>query len=130
MATTPLRERVHEAVPRRRSQWAGLAVLIVAFLFYMLPIYVMLVSGRKRAQDVSLARMWALPVTWSAGGFEEAWGRLSPNMMNSIKMVVPATVLASVIGAVNCYLFSKWRFRGSEVLFTLLESHPTPQSSG
>lgn len=113
-------ERARESVPRTHAQWLGLAVLTAALVFYMAPIYVMLISGLKSATDVSLIRMWALPETWSAGGFGEAWERLSPNMMNSVFMVVPATILASIIGAMNGYLFSKWRFRGSEVLFTLL----------
>jgi glucose/mannose transport system permease protein len=39
-------------------------------------------------------------------------------MVNSLAMVVPATILSSLIGAINGYLFAKWKFRGSDVLFT------------
>ena len=95
-------------------------VLALALVFYMLPVYVMVVNGIKAAQDVSLATMWRLPTQFALGGFAEAWARLSPNLRNSLLMVVPATILSALIGSLNGYLFSKWRFRGSEVLFAVL----------
>ncbi len=65
--------------------------------------------------------MWLPPAQLSTdNGFVGAWERLSPNMMNSLLMVIPATILSSLIGAINGYLFAKWKFRGSDVLFTLL----------
>jgi glucose/mannose transport system permease protein len=35
-------------------------------------------------------------------------------------MVVPAVLISTLIGALNGYVLSLWRFRGSEILFTLL----------
>jgi glucose/mannose transport system permease protein len=65
--------------------------------------------------------MWVPPLKFAGlGGFAGAWERLSPNMLNSLLMVIPATILSSIIGAMNGYLFAKWKFRGSDVLFTLL----------
>lgn len=95
-------------------------VLLLALIFYALPIYVMVINGIKAAQDVSLATMWRLPSQFTLGGFAEAWTRLSPNLRNSLVMVVPATILSALIGSLNGYLFSKWRFRGSEVIFAVL----------
>ncbi len=95
-------------------------VLALALIFYALPIYVMVINGIKAAQDVSLATMWRLPSQFTLGGFAEAWTRLSPNLRNSLVMVVPATILSALIGSLNGYLFSKWRFRGSEVIFAVL----------
>jgi glucose/mannose transport system permease protein len=95
-------------------------VLIAALVFYGLPIYVMVINGLKGAQDVSLSTMWNRPSAWGPGGFAEAWARLAPNMRNSLVMVIPAAVLSSLIGSLNGYVFSKWTFRGSEVLFALL----------
>jgi glucose/mannose transport system permease protein len=95
-------------------------LLLVALVLFLLPVYVMVVNGLKEAQRVSLSTMWQLPETLSAGGFAEAWARLRPNMMNSFAIVIPATIISSIVGSLNGYLFSKWRFRGSNVLFTLL----------
>ncbi|MGC4107606.1 MAG: carbohydrate ABC transporter permease [Thermomicrobiales bacterium] len=96
------------------------AVLAFAILFYLMPMYVMVVSGLKDAADVSIDQMWNLPTSLTAGGFAEAWRQLSPNMGQSVLLVLPATILSSLLGAINGYLFSKWRFRGSEIVFALV----------
>ncbi len=107
-------------LPKKLGRWFVWLVLIVAVLFFLLPVYVMVVNGLKDAQNVSLSTMWNLPENISGGGFLEAWQRLWPNMKNSLLMVIPATVISSFIGAINGYLLSKWKFRGSDVLFTLM----------
>lgn len=112
--------------PRRRRQrrWGTYAVWLVMFLMaivFLMPVYVMVANGLKDAQSVSLQRMWLPPAQLSTdNGFAGAWQRLSPNMMNSLLMVIPATILSSFIVAINGYLFAKWKFRGSDVIFTLL----------
>ena len=108
---------------RRRSRLAEatiLFVLLLATACFLMPVYVMVVNGLKEATNVSLSTMWRLPDHISGGGFREAWDRLRPNLGNSLQMVIPATVISSLIGSVNGYLFSKWKFRGSDVLFTLV----------
>ncbi len=102
---------------RRGILWFTLGF---ALILYALPVYVMIINGFKDASSVSLATMWQLPGRASLGGFAEAWAMLSPNLRNSLVMVIPAALLSSIIGALNGYVFSKWRFRGSEVLFALL----------
>jgi glucose/mannose transport system permease protein len=97
-----------------------MAALIGALLFYLMPMYVMVINGLKEAQGVSLSTMWSLPTTLSGGGFGEAWSRLRANMYNSLIMVIPATIISSLFGSLNGYVFSKWKFRGSDVLFTLM----------
>lgn len=107
-------------LPKKLGRWFVWLVLIVAALFFLLPLYVMVVNGLKDAQNVSLSTMWNLPENISGGGFLEAWQRLWPNMKNSLLMVIPATIISSFIGAINGYLLSKWKFRGSDILFTLM----------
>jgi glucose/mannose transport system permease protein len=108
------------ALPKKPGEWAIWFILLAMFFFYLMPVYVMVVNGLKEAQGVSLSTMWNLPASFNGGGFAEAWGRLRPNMVNSLLMVLPATVISSMIGAVNGYLLAKWKFRGSDVLFTLM----------
>lgn len=98
----------------------SMVVLIIAMLFFLMPVYVMVVNGLKEATNVSLSTMWELPTTISGGGFLEAWSRLAPNMLNSFVMVIPATAISALIGALNGYLLSKWKFRGSDILFILM----------
>jgi len=110
----------HSLLPQRPLQWFVLAMLILAFFYYLMPIYVMVVTGLKDARNVSLVTMWQPPTALTGGGFVEAWQRLRLNMGNSLMMVIPATVFSAIIGAINGYLFSKWKFKGSDLLFTLL----------
>ena len=92
-------------LPQSGGQWLILVVLTVALLAYAMPVYVMVVTGLKSAQAASLATMWQLPTALTSGGFQEAWKRLSPNMLNSLEMVISATLLSSLLGSVNGYLF-------------------------
>ena len=80
-------------------------ILGFALILYALPVYVMIVNGFKDASSVSLATMWLLPGRASLGGFTEAWAMLSPNLRNSLIMVIPAALLSSIIGALNGYVF-------------------------
>lgn len=80
----------------------------------------MIVTGLKEATSVCLSTMWNLPTQLSGGGFTEAFQRLQPNIVNSLMIAIPATILSACWGAINGYLFSKWKFRGSNILFALL----------
>jgi glucose/mannose transport system permease protein len=109
--------------PRKKSRvgrYIIFALLIAASLFYLMPVYVMIVNGLKDKSYMTLADMWKLPLYLDGGGFPMAWERLSPNLWASLRMVIPATIGSSLIGAVNGYLLSKWKFRGSDVIFTLI----------
>ena len=107
-------------LPKNSGRWMVWLILIAAMIFFLLPIYVMIANGLKDAQNVSLSTMWNPPFDISGGGFIEAWQKLWPNMRNSLMMVIPATIISSFIGAINGYLLSKWKFPGSEVIFTIM----------
>ena len=111
---------LRQSLPRSIWDWLILIFLLSVAAFFLMPIYVMVVTGLKQAQNVSLSTMWQLPAQISGGGFAEAWRRLVPNLGNSLQMTIPATVISSIIGAINGYIFSKWRFRGANTLFALL----------
>lgn len=106
--------------PRSPGGWLTLGILIIGLIFFLLPIYVLVITGLKDSQNVSISKMWDLPTTLTGGGFVEAWNRLNPSMGNSLIMAIPATVISSFWGAVNGYLFSKWKFRGSDLFFALM----------
>lgn len=91
--------------------------LLAAASFYLLPIYALLVTGFKSFQEVNLATMWDLPSGLHLDNFREALVKLDPNLLNSLAPGVTATILSSVLGSVNGYVLSKWRFRGSDLLF-------------
>jgi glucose/mannose transport system permease protein len=109
-----------QSLPRTIWDWLILIFLLLCTIFFLMPIYVMVVTGFKQSQDVSLSTMWHLPAQVSGGGFLEAWRRLYPNLGNSLQLTIPATIFSSILGAVNGYIFAKWKFRGANALFALL----------
>jgi glucose/mannose transport system permease protein len=104
-------------MPRSIADWAILGALCSFFLVFLMPLYLMVVTGLKDATNVSLSSMWNLPAYLSGGGFSEAWRRLYPSMVNSLFMTIPATIISAILGAVNGYVFSKCKFKGSNLLF-------------
>ncbi|MFG6117935.1 MULTISPECIES: carbohydrate ABC transporter permease [Thalassobacillus] len=95
-------------------------ILIALTLFYLMPVYVMLVTSFKPLQEVTLADMWKLPTTIDFSSYVTAFTRLAPNLMNSFYLVIPATILSALFGSLNGYVLSKWKFKGSDVLFTAI----------
>jgi glucose/mannose transport system permease protein len=109
-----------EALPRSIWDWLILIFLLLCAAFFLMPMYVMVVTGLKQSQNVSLSTMWHLPTQISGGGFGEAWNKLSPSLWNSFQLTIPATILSSILGSINGYIFSKWKFPGANYLFALL----------
>jgi glucose/mannose transport system permease protein len=116
---------------RRLPTWGHVtiyAILIAAALLYLLPVYLLIITGMKSFQEVSLARMWDLPSGLHFDSYIKAWAGkpsegisgLATNFMNSVYLTIPATLISAMLGSVNGYVLSKWKFRGSDVLFPLL----------
>lgn len=112
--------------PGRVAIYALLAVLAA---YYLLPLYVVLTTSFKPMDEVRAGNLLALPQSWTVEPWLKAWHSactgvdcrgLQPYFWNSVKMAVPAVLISTLIGALNGYVLSMWRFRGSEVLFTLL----------
>ena len=104
------------------------ALLLFAF-YYLLPLYVMLVNSFKPLDEIRQGGMLNLPQQWTIEPWLSAWSTaqigvqptgLRPFFINSILMVVPAVAISTVLGALNGYVLTKWRFRGSNVFFGLL----------
>lgn len=96
------------------------AVAIGVALFYLMPVYVMLITGLKSFAEVDLQRMWALPAGIHFQNFASAYEKLAPHLWNSFRLVIPAAVISSIIGSLNGYVFAKWKFRYSDIIFALL----------
>jgi glucose/mannose transport system permease protein len=108
---------------------ALLAMLLLFAAFFLTPLYVMLSTSLKSMDEVRTGTLLSLPATPNLQAWAKAWsqactgtdcGGLQPFFMNSVWMVLPAVGVSTLIGAVNGYVLSKWRFRGSEFMFALL----------
>jgi glucose/mannose transport system permease protein len=112
-----LRQRLTRA---STLDFVGLAALTAGALLFLMPIYVILMAGLKSGAQADAAHMWELPKSLNVEGLRTAWAALGPNFRNSIAIVVPATVITSLIGALVGYVFAKLPFRGSNVTFGAL----------
>lgn len=101
-------------------RWGIHALLIFFAIVFLIPVYMVLVTSFKSFDQVSLTSMWDLPSEVTLDGFKEAFEKLSPNLRNSFALVVPATLISAMIGSINGYALSKWKFRGSRILFPLM----------
>ena len=117
------------ARPKARFNWWRPVLYAIAILFtvyYLLPIFLLILTGLKSYQEVNLYQMWSLPRTLSIQSFQDAWNGsvavqgLSQNFLNSVYMAIPATILSSLLGALNGYVLSKWKFRGANIIFPLM----------
>ena len=95
------------------------ATLIILALAYLMPAYMAVITSLKMPADINLATSWEPPprVNWSS--FSEAVKLLKPYLINSVILTICATILSTVLGSLNGYVFSKWSFKGSEIVFTL-----------
>jgi len=105
---------------RSRARYWSYIPLVVLSIFYLIPIFIMVVTGFKAGDEISLKTMWDLPKTLSLDNYLKAFAQLSPNLSNSLKVVIPAAILSSILGSMNGYVLSKWKFRGADLIFTLI----------
>jgi glucose/mannose transport system permease protein len=105
------------------------ALLILFSLLFLVPVYVMVASSLKTFTEVQdLSRLWSLPSDVTLESLRAAWSGipekglrgLSQNLLNSVYLTVPATILASMLGSLNGYVLSKWKFRGANIIFPLM----------
>ena len=104
-------------------------VLIFFALFYLLPLGVMVINSLKPLPEITGGNMMALPQEPTLEPWRSAWSTaqigvqatgLKPYFLNSILMVVPAVAISTMLGALNGYVLTKWRFPGHRWVFGLL----------
>jgi glucose/mannose transport system permease protein len=104
-------------------------LLILFALVYLIPLFVMLVTSFKTMDEIQSGNMLALPQVPTLDPWARAWGEACVGLTcagikgyfwNSIKMVVPAVLISTVLGALNGYVLTKWRFKGDKLIFGLM----------
>jgi glucose/mannose transport system permease protein len=93
--------------------------LTLLALFFLMPAYMAAVTALKMPSEISLPTAWEWPsvVNWSS--FSDALAKLRPDFINSLILTICGTAGSTVLGSLNGYVFSKWKFKGSDVIFTL-----------
>src|SRR6516225_8461356 len=105
------------------------AFLISAAIFFLLPLYIMLITSFKTMDEIRLGNLFSLPIHFTFDPWVTAWSSACTGLAcdgirggfwNSVKIVVPSTILSIFLGALNGYALSFWRARGAGVLFAIL----------
>ncbi len=105
------------------------SVLVFFSLYFLFPLYVMVVTSFKTMPEIRFGNIFALPGQLNFDAWVRAWSTactgltcngLSPGFWNSVKITVPSTILSIFVAAVNGYALVNWRFKGSEVFFAIL----------
>ncbi len=94
--------------------------LLLATAFYLIPLYLMLNTGFKSFAEVDLQTMWRLPSGLHFDNFTAAFEQLAPALWNSIRLVIPAAFISSVLGSINGFVLARWKFRGADFIFPFL----------
>lgn len=122
-------------VPGQRSamsvvlRWLLFLVLGLFAVIYLFPLIVMVLTSLKSLDEIQSGNMLALPRSWTIEPWIAAWsttqvgleaGGIKGYFLNSILMTVPAVAISAVLGALNGYVLTKWRFRGDNLVFALI----------
>ena len=112
-------------------RYAAKRIAIYAFLgffalAYLLPLFVVVSNSFRDLPEIAQNGLIAFPRSFSLNAWSQAWAHycvagtcegIQRNFYNSLVMTIPATIISTLLGAINGYVLSKWRFPGSETLF-------------
>ncbi|WP_027251274.1 carbohydrate ABC transporter permease [Photobacterium halotolerans] len=110
----------------RMAIYSGLLFFCVV---YLMPLFVMVITSFKTLPDIKSGNLMSLPQEWVGYAWNKAWSGACTGVScdgikgyfwNSFQMVIPAVAISTLLGAFNGYVISKWRFRGSQLFFSLL----------
>jgi glucose/mannose transport system permease protein len=96
------------------------ALLLLFLCIVLMPAYVLFVTSFKGAGDASPSRAWELPTEWQLEGWKHAWEVLAPALGRTFSMVIPAALISAILGSMNGFVLSRWRFPGADLVFTLI----------
>lgn len=103
--------------------------LIVVALYYLLPLYVMIVTSLKGMPEIRLGNIFSPPIEITFEPWVKAWATactglncdgLSRGFWNSVRITVPSVLLSIAIASVNGYALANWRFKGADTFFIIL----------
>lgn len=118
--------------PRRVISTRNVVVygtLFVVAVYYLLPLYVMIVTSLKGMPEIRFGNIFAPPVEITFEPWVKAWAEactglncdgLSRGFWNSVRITVPSVIVSIAIASVNGYALANWRFKGADTFFTIL----------
>lgn len=120
--------------PKPKRKLSGRNIMIYGFLimmclYYILPLWVMVMTSLKGMPEVRLGNIFAPPVEITFEPWVKAWSTactglncdgLSRGFWNSVQILIPSVILSIAVASVNGYALVNWKFKGSDIFFTIL----------
>lgn len=113
----------------KTAEIVNVVIMVVFAIFFLTPLYVMVVNSVKPLAEIRGGNMLALPVEFGFDPWIKAWSKaqigvqatgLRPYFLNSIRMVIPAVFMSTLMGSLSGFVLSKWQFKGDKILFGLI----------
>jgi glucose/mannose transport system permease protein len=103
--------------------------LLVVAIYYLIPLYVMIVTSLKGMPEIRLGNIFSPPIEVTFEPWIKAWSQactglncdgLSRGFWNSVQITLPSVIVSIAIASVNGYALANWRFKGANLFFTIL----------
>ncbi len=94
-------------------------LLILLAAFYIFPIYALVNTSLKPTEEIKYGPV-RLPQKPTIQPYVAAFKQVRYPLLNSAKMSLAATLLSSFVGSITGYIFSKFKFKYSNVLFLVI----------
>jgi len=89
----------------------------------------MITTSLKSLEEIRTGSLIDLPREITFDAWKTAWSSactgiqcegLKPFFWNSVLLAVPAVIISTLIGALNGYVLSQWKFKGANLIFSLM----------
>lgn len=110
-------------------RWALYIMLGLFALFYLMPLFVMVITSFKSLDEIRTGDLISLPREVTFDAWRTAWSGactgiqcegVRPFFWNSVLIAIPAVLISTLIGALNGYVVAQWRFKGANLFFALM----------
>jgi glucose/mannose transport system permease protein len=95
-------------------------VLLIATVFFLFPIYMLVVTSLKSLREVYATASYSPPHHIDLAGFATAWQGLDQGFLASVSFTVPAVALSVFLGSLAGFALTKLKFRGANTVFMLM----------
>ncbi len=101
------------------SQWGMYVYLTILAILVLFPFYIMIVNSFKPPAEY-YENVFALPKEWVTSFYKFAWIYVKGYFKNTITIAAIEVVAAILVNSMAAYGFTRFRFKGREVLFMMI----------
>ncbi len=119
-------------IPKNPFAWQRIliyTVLIVAALFYLFPLYIMVITSLKDLDGIRTGNLFVPTDHPSLDAWVKAWDTactglycngIKVGFLNSVKITVPSVIVSIAVASVTGYALAMWPYKGANFFFTVL----------